>query len=93
MSTSPTPSEREKTDAEARANEAIEQAKLPYKWTQTVGDLDVSIPIPANIKGRDIDCKLTKTGLKIGIKGQEALIDVCVLHTSSLLFLLDKSFD
>ncbi|KAF2153270.1 CS-domain-containing protein [Myriangium duriaei CBS 260.36] len=75
MPGSPTPSERERTDKEDRAREAEEQAKLPYKWTQTTADLDVSIPIPGNIKGRDLDVKLTKTSIKVAIKGQPAIIE------------------
>lgn len=74
---SPTPEEREKLDAEAKKKEQEEQSKLPYKWTQTIGDLDLTAPIPANIKGRDLDVKITKSGLKAGIKGQEPIIDVC----------------
>lgn len=73
---SPTPSERQKLDAEAKKKEQEEQAKLPYKWTQTIGEVDLTAPIPANLKGRDLDVKITKTSLKAGVKGQEAIIDV-----------------
>lgn len=75
MSSSPTPSEREKADREARAREVEEQAKLPYKWTQTTADLDVTVPVPGNIKGRDLDVKLTKTSIKVGLKGQPAILE------------------
>ena len=74
--TSPTPEEREKLDQEAKARETEEQAKLPYRWTQTIGDVDLTAPIPANIKGRDLDVKLTKTNIKAGIKGQDVIIEV-----------------
>lgn len=74
--TSPTPEERERLDKEAKAREAEEQSKLPYKWTQTVGDVDLTTPIPGNIKGRDLDVKITKTGIKAAIKGQDAIIEV-----------------
>lgn len=73
---SPTPSERERLDKAAKAKEEEEQSKLPYKWTQQIGDLDLTAPIPANIKGRDMDVKITKTSIKAGIKGQEPIIDV-----------------
>ncbi|KAL9122329.1 MAG: hypothetical protein Q9187_001121 [Circinaria calcarea] len=75
MSTSPTPEEREKKDAEAKAKEAEEQAKLPYKWTQTIGDLDITVPVPSNLKGKDINVVISKTKLKVGIKGQDPIID------------------
>lgn len=76
MSTSPTPEEREKKDAEAKAKEEEEQSKLPYKWTQTIGDLDVTVPVPGNLKGKDFDVVLSKTKLKVGVKGQTPIIDV-----------------
>ena len=77
MSSSPTPSEREKKDKEDRAREAEEQAKLPYKWTQTIQDLDITIAVPSNLRGKDIVVDMTKTKLKVGVKGQEPFIDVC----------------
>lgn len=76
MPSSPTPSERGRSDAEARAREKEEQAKLPYKWTQTIQDLDIAVPVAGNLKGRDIEVILTKTRLKIAIKGQTPAIDV-----------------
>lgn len=74
--TSPTPEERTKADAELKAKEAEEQGALPYKWTQTIKDLDVTIQIPGNIKGKDLDVVLTKTKIKVAIRGQTAFIDV-----------------
>lgn len=76
MSSSPTPSEREKKDQEDRAREAEEQAKLPYKWAQTIGDLDVTVPVAGNLKGRDLVVEFTKTKLKVAVKGQDPIIDV-----------------
>ena len=75
---SPTPSERKKLDAEAKAKELEEQSALPYKWTQQIGDLDLTAPIPGNLKGRDLDVKITKTTIKAGVKGQEPIIEVCL---------------
>lgn len=78
MSTSPTPSEREKKDKEERTREAEEQAKLPYKWTQTIQDLDITIAVSSNLRGKDIIVDMTKSKLKVGVKGQEPFIDVCI---------------
>ncbi|KAJ5090925.1 HSP20-like chaperone [Penicillium argentinense] len=77
----PSPAElaqRELEEKERKAREVAEQAQLPYKWTQTIRDVDVSAPIPANIKGRDMEVVLTKTKLKVAIKGQEPIIEVCL---------------
>jgi len=73
---SPTPEERTKADAELKAKEAKEQGELPYKWTQTIKDLDVTIQIAGNIKGKDLDVVFTKSKIKVAIKGQAPLIEV-----------------
>ena len=76
MSSSPSPEEREAKDKADRAREAEEQAKLPYKWTQTIKDVDITVAVPGNLKGRDIIVELKKTSLKVAVKGQDAVIDV-----------------
>ncbi|KAK4693141.1 nuclear migration protein NudC, partial [Lecanoromycetidae sp. Uapishka_2] len=80
MSTSPTPEERDKKDKEDRAREKEEQAKLPYKWTQTIQDLDITVSVPGNLRGKDIVVDLRKTSLKVGVKGQEPVIDGPLPH-------------
>ena len=80
---SPTPEEREKLDKEAREKEQLEQSQLPYKWVQTITDVDLTAPVPAHFKGKDLDVKITKTSLKAGIKGQTPLIEVCILTEQS----------
>ena len=67
---------REEEEKERKAKEDAEQEKLPYKWTQTIKDADVSVPVPGNIRGRDVVVELTKTKIKVGLKGQEPIIDV-----------------
>lgn len=71
------PEEQKKADEERKAREQAEQAALPYKWTQTIKDVDVSLQIDGKYKGRDLDVKISKNALKVGIKGQEPIIDVC----------------
>ncbi|KAL2154280.1 hypothetical protein VTH82DRAFT_2956 [Thermothelomyces myriococcoides] len=61
-------------EAAARAKEKAEQDALPYKWTQTIGDLDVSISVPGNLKGRDIIVDLKKNSISAGIRGQEPIL-------------------
>jgi len=77
---SPTPSERKRQDAEDRKREEEEQSKLPYKWTQTLNEADVNVPIPGNLKARDLVVELKKTHLKVQVKGQDPIIDVCLLE-------------
>ncbi|KAF2235312.1 CS-domain-containing protein [Viridothelium virens] len=80
MPDSPTPEEREKKDKEQKAKEAAEQAALPYKWTQTIKDVDITTPIAGNLKGRDLDVKFTKNKLKVAVKGQTPIIDGDLPH-------------
>ncbi|KAK3077180.1 hypothetical protein LTS18_011008, partial [Coniosporium uncinatum] len=80
-SDSPSPEERKRLNGEAKAKEEAEQATLPYKWTQTIKDVDVVVPITGNYKGRDLEVKLSKQALKVSIKGQEPIIDGQLPHT------------
>ncbi|KAI9825902.1 MAG: hypothetical protein M1832_000843 [Thelocarpon impressellum] len=75
MASSPTPSERGRADEALKKKEAAEQAALPYKWTQTIADVDVTVPVPGNLKGRDLAVTLSKTAIKVGIKGQEPILN------------------
>src|SRR5271170_540312 len=89
---SPTPSERERKDAEDRKREEEEQTKLPYKSTQSLTEADVTVPIAANYKARDLIVELKKMKLKVQIKGQDPIIDVrespsCLGETKSPSFL------
>jgi hypothetical protein len=81
---SPTPSERARLDKDAKAKEQEEQSALPYKWTQTIADLEVTIEVPGNFKGKDLDVKIAKNSVKAGIKGQDAVIEV---STPTLTFI------
>lgn len=78
MSDEPSPEEQKRLDAESKAKEDAEQAALPYKWTQTIKDVDVTFQVDGKYKGRDFDIKITKTHLKVAIKGQDPIIDVCI---------------
>ncbi|KAI5211843.1 CS-domain-containing protein [Aureobasidium subglaciale] len=80
MSSSPTPSEREAADKITAAREAEEQARLPYKWMQTIQDVDLTAQVPGNLKARDFDIKITKDHLRVAIKGQDPIIDGRLPH-------------
>lgn len=85
MSTSPPPDEKAQADAEARQREQAEQAQLPYKWDQTIKDLDITITIDAKYKGKDLDVKISRNALKAAIKGQEPFIDVRLLSMYDII--------
>lgn len=73
---SPSAEERKKKDEDDRKREEEEQAKLPYKWTQTLNEADVNVSIPGNLKARDLIVELKKNHLKVQVKGQDPIIDV-----------------
>ncbi len=76
MSSEPSPEEQKKLDAETKAREQAEQAALPYKWDQTIKDLDITVSVESKYKGKDLDIKIARNTLKVAIKGQEPIIDV-----------------
>ncbi|KAL4804825.1 nuclear movement protein nudC [Aspergillus unguis] len=70
----PTPAEtaaREAEEKQRKAAEDAEQATLPYKWTQTIRDVDVTIPVSGNLKGRDFDVSLKRDSIRVAVKGKD----------------------
>ncbi|KAH7313660.1 CS domain-containing protein [Stachybotrys elegans] len=67
-------------EAAARAREVEEQSALPYKWNQTIGELDVTFSVPGNLKSRDLAIDIKKQKLVAGIKGQEPVINGDLPH-------------
>jgi len=70
-----TPEERRVRDEQHRAREALEQAALPYKWTQELGDLDIVVPVPKGTRGKDLVVVIQKHKLSVGLKGQEKILE------------------
>ncbi|CAB1112749.1 unnamed protein product [Ectocarpus sp. CCAP 1310/34] len=46
-----------------------------YDWTQTLQELSVVVPVPEGSKSRDVVCDITKSRLRVGLKGQPLLVD------------------
>ncbi|KAJ2981067.1 hypothetical protein NQ176_g2247 [Zarea fungicola] len=67
-------------EAAARAQELQEQSALPYKWTQTIGDLSITFDVPGNITPRDLVVDIKKLKLTAGIKGQEPILNGDLPH-------------
>lgn len=62
-------------EAARAAKEKAEQDALPYKWTQTIGDLDLTFSVPGNYKSKDLKIDIQKTKIVAGVKGQEPIIN------------------
>lgn len=70
------PQLNEEEEKVRRAAEIAEQAKLPYKWTQTIRDVDVTIPVPGHLRGKDLDVLLAKDRIRVGVKGETPILEV-----------------
>ncbi len=46
-----------------------------YRWTQTLEELTVYVPMPDDIVSKQLDVVIKSTHLKIGLKGQTPIID------------------
>ncbi|KIZ02376.1 putative Nuclear migration protein nudC [Monoraphidium neglectum] len=46
-----------------------------YSWTQTLSEVTVVVPVPPGTKGRSLDVLIAKQRLRVGVKGQPAIVD------------------
>ncbi|KAJ0267194.1 Protein BOBBER 1 [Hirschfeldia incana] len=46
-----------------------------YSWVQTLQEVTVNIPVPTGTKARSVICEIKKNRLKLGLKGQDPIID------------------
>lgn len=60
----------------AREKEAAEQAALPYQWRQTIGDVDISVPVPEGSRAKDLNITYTKDKITVGVKGMPPILEV-----------------
>ncbi|ESQ43163.1 hypothetical protein EUTSA_v10014254mg [Eutrema salsugineum] len=46
-----------------------------YSWVQTLQEVTVNVPVPTGTKARSVVCEIKKNRLKLGLKGQDPIID------------------
>ncbi|KAG2438033.1 hypothetical protein HXX76_005647 [Chlamydomonas incerta] len=46
-----------------------------YNWGQTLSEVTVNVPLPKGTKARMCDVAITKTKLRVGLKGQPPILD------------------
>ncbi|GAX14539.1 hypothetical protein FisN_6Lh317 [Fistulifera solaris] len=59
-----------------------------YTWTQTLAEVQITVPLPTGTRGRDMNVVMGKRHLKVGLLRQSLIIDA-PLHKS---IILDDSF-
>ena len=59
-----------------------------YTWTQTLSELNITIALPENTRGRDLNVVFKKNHLKAGLKSCKAIVDGLL----SNLIICDDSF-
>jgi hypothetical protein len=69
-----TPTKEE--EAAARLKEKAEQDALPYKWTQTLKDVDITIEVPKGTRGKQCVVEIKRDSIKVGLAGQEPILQV-----------------
>ncbi|GBC01841.1 hypothetical protein RclHR1_04350017 [Rhizophagus clarus] len=70
-----TPEEQAEHDRIAREKEAAEQAALPYKWKQTLQDVDVTVPVTKGTRAKDLNVVIKKKHLTVGLKNNTPIIE------------------
>ncbi|KAJ1696143.1 hypothetical protein LUZ63_004655 [Rhynchospora breviuscula] len=45
-----------------------------YSWTQTLQEVTITIPVPPGTKSRFVSCDIKRNHLKVGLKGQPAVL-------------------
>lgn len=68
--------EEDEKDKDKLKPNAGNGADLPnYKWNQTLGDIELTVPLNMKLKSRDIVVEIQKKRLKVGVRGQTPIID------------------
>ncbi|CAD6579015.1 MAG: hypothetical protein TREMPRED_002338 [Tremellales sp. Tagirdzhanova-0007] len=60
--------EKSAHDAREKERERSEQSALPYSWTQDLGTLSISVPLPKGTRGKDCIVVLERKRLKVQLK-------------------------
>jgi hypothetical protein len=66
-----------KSDAAAPASELVlaEDSFLPtYSWSQTLADVSICVPLPANISAKMLDIVFQRQSIKVAIKGGRTIL-------------------
>jgi len=101
VSTSTSTKESNKIDDKTKKDDSDDDPKTPpppgnggtvpgkYIWTQTLAEVNLTIALPENTRGRDLNVVMKKTHLKVQLKSQDtAIVDAKLTKT----IICDDSF-
>lgn len=55
-----------------------------YRWRQTPSELEIVVPIDANVRARDVAWSISHSHITVGVKGREALRNARLRHDVKL---------
>lgn len=61
-------------EAAARQREAEEQAALPYRWTQALDHVEVTLPLPAGTRAKQLDVAIKRTSIRVAQRDGERAV-------------------
>lgn len=62
----------DKEEISSSARNKVELDGCSYTWSQTLREVEVTVPVPAGTRGKDVSVSISKTNLAVGLKGKEA---------------------
>ncbi|OLL24038.1 Nuclear movement protein nudC [Neolecta irregularis DAH-3] len=67
-------SDPKKEAAIQAAKEKEEQEALPYKWNQTLADVDITASVPSGTRGKQLNIEIKKRSISVGPSGQTPIL-------------------
>lgn len=52
-----------------------------FSWIQTLADVSISVPVPRGTRGKQVDVKIARKSLEVGLKGQEPILKGSLTET------------
>eukprot|EP00878_Enallax_costatus_P007672 GHUV01008032.1.p1 GENE.GHUV01008032.1~~GHUV01008032.1.p1 ORF type:complete len:161 (+),score=40.95 GHUV01008032.1:319-801(+) len=62
--------------APSQKHQYTHEGRLIYEWDQTLTEVNMYIPVPPDMKAKEIFCDTTKQHLKFGRKGNPPFLDM-----------------
>ncbi|KAI9592088.1 HSP20-like chaperone, partial [Syncephalis fuscata] len=56
-------------------NTLITHENIPYTWRQSLPEVTVIVPVPAGTRAKQLDIKIQKRRLTVGLKGETPIVD------------------